>query len=67
MPPVGRTGVTQRLAGFMDMMLLVVEAEKTNRDVVRQASHLLSESKANVSVVLNKTRTYIPPRLHQEF
>jgi Mrp family chromosome partitioning ATPase len=67
MPPIGRTGVTQRLAGFMDMMLLVVEAEKTSRDVVKQASGLLTESKANVSVVLNKTRTYIPKRFHQEF
>ncbi len=67
MPPIGRTGVTQRLAGFMDMMLLVVEAEKTSRDVVRQTGALLAESKANVSVVLNKTRTYIPKRFHQEF
>ena len=68
MPPVARTGVTQRLAGFMDMMmLLVVEAEKTSRDVVRQAGNLLTESKANVSVVLNKTRTYIPARFHEEF
>lgn len=67
MPPISRTGVAQRLAGFMDMMILVVEAEKTNRDVVRQAGNLLNESKANVSVVLNKTRNYIPKRLHQEF
>ncbi|HEX3800841.1 MAG TPA: AAA family ATPase [Verrucomicrobiae bacterium] len=67
MPPIARTGVTQRLAGFMDMMLLVVEAEKTSRDVVKQAGGLLTESKANVSVVLNKTRTYIPKRFHQEF
>jgi len=67
MPPISRTGVTQRLAGFMDMMLVVVEAEKTSRDVVRQANSLLMESKAKVSVVLNKTRNYIPARLHQEF
>ncbi|MDB6022727.1 MAG: lipopolysaccharide biosynthesis protein, partial [Pedosphaera sp.] len=67
MPPIGRTGVTQRLAGFMDMMLLVVEAEKTSREVVRQTGALLAESKANVSVVLNKTRNYIPAWLHQEF
>ncbi len=67
MPPIARTGVTQRLAGFMDMMLLVVEAEKTSRDVVKQAGALLTESKANVSVVLNKTHTYIPKRFHQEF
>jgi succinoglycan biosynthesis transport protein ExoP len=67
MPPISRTGVTQRLAGFMDQMLVVVEAEKTSRDVVRQANALLAESKAKVSVVLNKTRTYVPKRLHQEF
>jgi len=67
MPPIARTGVTQRLANFMDMMLLVVEAEKTSRDVVRQTGVLLAESKANVSVVLNKTRSYVPERLHQEF
>lgn len=67
MPAIGRTGVTQRFAGFMDMTLLVVEAEKTNRDILRQTSALLAESKANVSVVLNKTRKYIPARLHQEF
>jgi hypothetical protein len=28
---------------------------------------MLIESKAKVSVVLNKTRTYIPASLHQEF
>jgi Mrp family chromosome partitioning ATPase len=67
MPPIARTGVTQRLASFMDMMLLVVEAEKTSREVVKQAGTMLTESKANVSVVLNKTRQYVPSRLHQEF
>lgn len=66
MPPIGRTGISQRLAGFMDMTLLVVEAEKTSRDVVKQAGAILSESKANVSVVLNKRRKYIPARFHQE-
>ena len=67
MPAVARTGVTQRLAGFMDMMLLVVESEKTQRHVLRQASSVLHESKAKVSVVLNKTKTYVPAQLHQEF
>jgi hypothetical protein len=50
----------------MDMVLLVLEAEKTNQDVARQASALLLESKDNVRAVLNKTRTYVPTRLHQE-
>jgi hypothetical protein len=49
------------------MVLLVVEAEKTNQEVVKQATKLLAESKANVSAVFNKARTYVPARLHQEF
>jgi polysaccharide biosynthesis transport protein len=66
MPPVGQTSVTARVAGLMDMVLLVVESEKTNREIVKQASSLLKESKADVGVVLNKTRTYVPASLHQE-
>jgi len=65
MPPVGPTSVTLRLAGFMDTMLLVVESEKTNRHAVTEAASLLAEAKANVGVVLNKTRSYIPARLDQ--
>ena len=67
MPPVSQTSVTLRLAGFMDAMLLVVESEKTNRDAVLEAGSLLAETNANVSVVLNKTRAYIPARLRQGF
>jgi len=67
MPPVSQTSVTARLSGLMDMVLLVIESEKTNQDVVKRANQLLVESKAKVSTVLNKTRNYIPPRLHQEF
>jgi succinoglycan biosynthesis transport protein ExoP len=67
MPPVAETTTTFRAARLMDMMLLVIEAEKTNQDVVKRVIALLAESKANVSVVLNKTQTHVPPRLHQEF
>ena len=65
MPPVGPTSVTLRLAGFMDTMLLVVESEKTNRNAVTEAASLLAEAKANIGVVLNKTRSYIPASLDQ--
>ena len=65
MPPVSETSVTLRLAGFMDTMLLVVESEKTNRNAVTDAVSLLAEAKANASIVLNKTRSYIPARLGQ--
>ena len=67
MPPVTQTTPTARLSGLMDMVLLVIESEKTNQDVVKQVSRLLGESKANVSTVLNKTKSYVPPQLHQEY
>jgi polysaccharide biosynthesis transport protein len=67
MPPVSPTSVTARLAGFMDTVMLVIESEKTSQQVVLQANALLSQSKANVTVVLNKTRQYIPARLHKDF
>jgi uncharacterized protein involved in exopolysaccharide biosynthesis/Mrp family chromosome partitioning ATPase len=67
MPAITQTSVTPRLAGFMDMVLLVIESEKTDRQLIQQSCALLAESKANVSAVLNKTRTYVPKRLHQEF
>jgi Mrp family chromosome partitioning ATPase len=66
MPPVTQTSVTTRLAGFMDTVMLVVESEKTDRDVVQQANQLLLQSKANVTAVLNKTRKYIPARLQHD-
>ena len=67
MPPVSQTSLTSRLSRFMDMVLLVVESEKTGREVVQQANTWLAESGATVGVVLNKTRQYVPERLHQEF
>ncbi len=67
MPPVSPTSVTSRLAGFMDKVLLVVESEKTDRGVVQHANALLAQSKASVSVVLNKTKKYIPSRLQKDF
>jgi Mrp family chromosome partitioning ATPase len=67
LPPVSQTSITSRLGRLMDMVLLVVESEKTNREVVQQASTWLAESGATVGAVLNKTRQYVPERLHQEF
>jgi MinD-like ATPase involved in chromosome partitioning or flagellar assembly len=67
MPSVSQISITPRLAGFMDMVLLVVESEKTDRDIVRQAVSLLSESGAHVGAVLNKTRNYLPSKKHHQF
>jgi Mrp family chromosome partitioning ATPase len=66
MPPMSQISITPRLAKFMDMVMVVVESEKTDRDVVQRAVSMLTETKANVSVVLNKRKNYVPRRLQQE-
>jgi succinoglycan biosynthesis transport protein ExoP len=66
MPPISQISVTSKLARLMDVNLLVVESEKTGREVAKQASDMLTGSKAKVGVVLNKKRTYVPQWLHQE-
>ncbi len=67
MPTVTQTSMTSRLARVMDMVLLVVESEKTNQDVAQKVISLLAESEANVTTVLNKARSYVPAKLHQDF
>jgi uncharacterized protein involved in exopolysaccharide biosynthesis/Mrp family chromosome partitioning ATPase len=66
MPPVSQISVTPRLASFMDMVLLVIESGKTDREAVKRATSMLAESKANVSAILNKNRDYVPKRLSQD-
>ncbi|MBE7537044.1 MAG: hypothetical protein HS122_01355 [Opitutaceae bacterium] len=66
MPSVSSVSVTPRLAAFMDVVLLVIESEKADRDAVTRARDLLAESKTPVGAVLNNTRTYIPKALHQD-
>ncbi|MDE3098011.1 MAG: hypothetical protein KGJ88_00920 [Verrucomicrobiota bacterium] len=63
MPPVSPTSVTARLSGYMDTVLLTVESEKSATESVRHAASALAEAGATVSVVLNKTRCYVPKRL----
>lgn len=65
MPPVSQISLTPRLAKFMDMVLMVVESEETDKHVVTSACNLLAESKANVGIVLNKARNYVPRKLVQ--
>lgn len=66
MPPVSQISPTPRLAQFMDIVFLVVESEKTNRDIAKHAASLLADSKANVGIILNKTKAYVPKRLRQD-
>ena len=67
MPPVGQTSITSKVARFMDMVLMVIESNKTDRDVARRAGALLAESKATVATVLNKQRRYVPAWLQADF
>jgi len=66
MPPINQTSPTIGLAALMDKVLLVVEAEKTNRDVAKRGYRELIGARADVSIVLNKARSYLPKRLEAE-
>jgi polysaccharide biosynthesis transport protein len=63
LPPLNETNPTLGMARFMDKLLLVVEAEETNRDLVKRGYAQLSAARANVSVIMNKTRSYLPKQL----
>jgi uncharacterized protein involved in exopolysaccharide biosynthesis/Mrp family chromosome partitioning ATPase len=65
LPPTTPTTMTARLAGMMDLVILVVESEKDTQESVKQAGRLLARSKAPVSVVLNKVRDPVPRWLQQ--
>jgi Mrp family chromosome partitioning ATPase len=67
MPPVTQTSLTPRLSSYMDMVLLVLEAEKTSLGIAGKAVELLRESRASVAAVLNRKRKYVPSWLLEEF
>jgi len=50
----------------MDKVLLLVEAEKNTRDAVRRGYLRLMAERDNVSIVLNKARSYGPSSLELE-
>jgi uncharacterized protein involved in exopolysaccharide biosynthesis/Mrp family chromosome partitioning ATPase len=60
MPALDQTSPTWGMAPFMDKLLLVVEAEKNNRDLIKRGYGKLVQGRDNVSVVVNKTRSYVP-------
>lgn len=66
LPPVSPISSTPRLASFMDVVLMVMESEKTNRDVANQALEILSDSKAHLGGILNKTKSRVPRKLEQD-
>jgi uncharacterized protein involved in exopolysaccharide biosynthesis/Mrp family chromosome partitioning ATPase len=66
MPPLDQTSPTWGMAAFMDKLLLMVEAEKTNRDVIKRGYRKLITERDNVAVVVNKARSYVPKSLDAE-
>jgi Mrp family chromosome partitioning ATPase len=59
--PSTESSVCFAVAGLTDGVLLIMEAERTRRDVAIGAQQRLIEAQANVlGVVLNKHRQYIP-------
>lgn len=66
LPPVSQTSVTARLSSFMDMVMMVVESEKTGQETLKRAQALLQESGATAATVMNKSRKYLPQSLSQE-
>jgi uncharacterized protein involved in exopolysaccharide biosynthesis/Mrp family chromosome partitioning ATPase len=60
MPPLFQTSPTWGMAAFMDKLLLVVEAEKNSRELIKRGYGKLVAERDNVAVVVNKTRSYVP-------
>ncbi|MCX6977746.1 MAG: hypothetical protein NTX04_07365, partial [Verrucomicrobia bacterium] len=56
LPPLTHGSATLAIAGCLDTLLFVVEAEKSPRIAVKRAFDELGESKATVAGILNKTR-----------
>jgi succinoglycan biosynthesis transport protein ExoP len=60
MPPVDQTSRTLTMAGMMDKVLLVLDAENTSRDALLWGYSELVKGKADVSCVFNKSRSPVP-------
>lgn len=60
MPAVGATSPTLAMAGFMDKILLVLDADNTNRDSLRWGYAELQRGRADVSCIFNKARAHAP-------
>jgi uncharacterized protein involved in exopolysaccharide biosynthesis/Mrp family chromosome partitioning ATPase len=66
MPPFTQTSITVPMSRFMDKVVLVAEAEKSRKDIVKRASIELTAVGASIFVILNKVRFYAPKWLRAE-
>lgn len=65
LPAVSQTSMTPHMARYMDLVLLVVKSEMTNRELVSKAASLMKKS--HVAAVLNMTHSHVPSRLQNHF
>ena len=66
MPTLNQTSTTVAFAGFMDKVLMVIEAGASQPDTLKRAYRELLEAKADVSCVFNKARAYAPKCIEGE-
>lgn len=60
MPPVDQTSRTLTMAGLMDKVLLVLDAQNTSREGLKWGYSELTKGRADVSCIFNKTRSHGP-------
>lgn len=66
LPAVGQTNAAVRLAGLLDGVLLVVEAERVRHEVAQRTRELLRRANVNLlGAVLNKRRQHVPAWLYR--
>jgi polysaccharide biosynthesis transport protein len=63
MPALGQTSSTAAMAGLMDQVLVIVEGEASSPEEIKRGFRDLVESRAKVSVIFNKARSYGPKAL----
>jgi uncharacterized protein involved in exopolysaccharide biosynthesis/Mrp family chromosome partitioning ATPase len=60
MPVIDQTSRTLAMAGLMDKILLVLDAENTSRDALTWGYSELVKGRGDVSCIFNKTRSHAP-------
>lgn len=60
LPPIARSSMTLAISGCLDSLLLVAEAEKSDRNDLKRTYKDFVAAKADVACVLNKTRVTGP-------
>jgi Mrp family chromosome partitioning ATPase len=61
-PPITQTSATGRLGGLLDITLVTLDSGKTHKELARRATELLAKSRAQVGVILNNHRRFLPGR-----